>query len=310
MARKLTPEQVRRVCPPESLGFETTEGLETVSTIIGQSRALQALQFGLGIAEAGFNIYAAGLPGTGKMTAITAFLHGLAQDKETPPDWCYVHNFQDPYRPKALKLKAGLGIQLQRDMRKFIEDAQRDIRKAFESEDYIKRRDATSRVFNERKEELFKQLNQLAHDKGFAMQVSTMGILLIPMVEGRPLTEQEMLALSPEVKESIAKRREDIQDQMKDALAQMRSWDREMREQIEKMDREVVQFALGMLIEELMAKYGENPRHRRIPERGAGGHHRKQGPLPLPAGGPGDQPLRPPGHSPGLQKIRGERPGG
>jgi len=148
MIRRLNAGDVRRTCDPASLGFESTEALEAPSTIIGQNRALKALQFGLQIQNSGFNIYAAGLPGTGKMTAITAFLERVAKDKETPADWCYVHNFDDPYRPRALKLKAGQAVQFQRDMRRLIETAQTDIRKAFDSEDYGKRREATARAFN------------------------------------------------------------------------------------------------------------------------------------------------------------------
>ncbi len=259
MARKLTPEEVRRVCVPDRLGLESTANLEPVQTIIGQDRALQALQFGLGIQDSGFNIYAAGLPGTGKMTAIVAFLERMAQDKDVPPDWCYVYNFQDPYSPKALKLKAGLAVQLQKDMRKLVETAQVDIRKAFESEDYTNRRDAIAHTFSERREKLFSGLNQLAHDKGFAIQMSPMGMLLIPIVDGKPLSEQGMLGLSLEQKEDMARNREAIQEQLKDAMSQMRNWDREVAEQTEKMDQEVVQFVLGAPIEELTQKYGDTP---------------------------------------------------
>ncbi len=257
MIRKLNAGDVRRTCDPASLGFESTETLEAPLTIIGQNRALKALQFGLQIQNSGFNIYAAGLPGTGKMTAITAFLERVAKDKDTPADWCYVHNFDDPYRPKALKLNAGQAVQFQRDMRRLIETAQADIRKAFESEDYSKRREATARAFNENRERLFNQLNQLAHDSGFAIQMSSMGILLVPIVNGKPLSEQEVLALSPEEKESLTKRQESIQGHIKEAVTQMRSWDREIKEQIEKIDREVVQFILQTFVEELERKYSD-----------------------------------------------------
>jgi len=191
------------------------------------------------------------------MTAITAFLERVAKDKDTPADWCYVHNFDDPYRPKALKLNAGQAVQFQRDMRRLIETAQVDIRKAFESEDYSKRREATARAFNENRERLFNQLNQLAHDSGFAIQMSSMGILLVPIVNGKPLSEQEVLALSPEEKESLTKRQESIQGHIKEAVTQMRSWDREIKEQIEKIDREVVQFILQTFVEELERKYSD-----------------------------------------------------
>src|SRR4030042_3010337 len=133
MTRKLKADEVRNVCDPDSLGFESTEGLEPVQTIIGQSRALQAIQFGLGIQNYGFNIYAAGLPGTGKRTAIVAFLERIAKDKEVPPDWCYVHSFQDAYRPKALKLKPGTGVKFQKDMKKFIDSVAPAVKEALQS---------------------------------------------------------------------------------------------------------------------------------------------------------------------------------
>lgn len=259
MRRKLNAEDVCRACDPAGLGFATTEELEPPRTIIGQDRALKALQFGLQIQNSGFNIYAAGLPGTGKMTAITAFLERLAGDKETPPDWCYVNNFDDPYRPRALRLPAGQAVQFQRDMRRLIETAQTDIRRAFDSEDYAKRRESTAKSFNENRERLFSQLNTLAHENGFAIQMSSMGILLVPMVKGKPLSDQEVLALSPEEKEGLSKRQENIQEHIKEAAAQMRTWDREVKEQIEKIDREVVEFILQAFIEELGHKYSDTP---------------------------------------------------
>ena len=258
MARKLTAREVRRVCNPNTLGFESTEGLKPVQTIIGQSRALQALQFGLGIQNSGFNIYAAGLPGTGKMTAIVAFLELVAREKDVPPDWCYVNSFKDSYTPKALRLKAGTANQFQKDMKKFIETAQADIRKAFESEDYIKRRDAIAHTFNEKRETIFNQLNRMAHDKGFAIQTSAMGLLLIPIIDGKPLSEQDMLGLNPKEKERLGKLREEIQEQIKDAMSQMRNWDREGSEQVEKMDEDVVKFVVGAPIEDLTKKYGQD----------------------------------------------------
>ncbi|MDM8000815.1 MAG: ATP-binding protein [Dehalococcoidia bacterium] len=259
MIKKLEPQDVRRTCDPASLGFESTEALEPPVAIIGQNRALKALQFGLQIQNSGFNISAAGLPGTGKMTAIAAFLERVARDKETPPDWCYVHNFEDPYRPRALRLKAGQAVQFQRDMRRLIETAQTDIRKAFESEEYVKRREAIVHAFSEKRERLFNQLNQLAHENGFAIQMSPMGILLVPIVNGRPLTDQEILALSPEDKEGLSKRQENIQGHIKEAVTQLRVWDREIKEQIEKIDREVVQFILQTYVEELERKYSDAP---------------------------------------------------
>src|SRR3990170_4834880 len=101
---KLKPEQLRRTVDPQQLKIETTEHLERLEGIIGQQRAVSALEFGLGMQETGFNIFVVGPPGIGKMTAVKSFLEKQAARRQTPPDWCYVNNFEDPYQPKVLCL--------------------------------------------------------------------------------------------------------------------------------------------------------------------------------------------------------------
>ncbi|MBE0479934.1 MAG: AAA family ATPase [Dehalococcoidia bacterium] len=264
MGRTLTAEDVRRVFSPDKLGFETTEGLEPVKGIIGQARALQALDFGLEVSDAGFNIYAAGRTGTGKMSAIVAFLEKTAQGKDVPSDWCYVNNFQDAYRPQAIRLSAGKGIQFHRDMKRFIETARDDVKKAFESEDYTRRRDALAGELNERRQKVFSQLNQTARESGFAIQMSPIGILLVPVVQGRPLSQEEMLALSPGEREQLSRKQEGIQEKIKEAMNQMRTWEGDLSQEIDRMDLEVVEFVLGGRIQDLTRKYGgESPE---IPE--------------------------------------------
>ncbi|MBE0479935.1 MAG: AAA family ATPase [Dehalococcoidia bacterium] len=255
MARKLTAAEVRRVCDPDSLGFDSTQGLIPAETILGQDRALKALRFGLGIQDSGFNLYAAGLPGTGKMTAIATFLEKEAEGKEVPPDWCYVHNFQDPYRPVALRLKPGTGAKFQKDMKKLIESAQAEIRKAFGSEQYAKRRDAIAHEINEKKEQLYHQLNQQAHERGFAIQMSPMGVMLVPLLHGKPATEDAMLSLTPAERQGMTESREAVQEQITEAMAQVRGWDAEIAQEIEKLDREVVRYVLDGRVQELTKKY-------------------------------------------------------
>lgn len=121
MIQTLSPSQLRRTFDPKILGIETTEHLKTLEGIIGQKRAVSALQFGLEIHEKGFNIYVAGPPGIGKMTAVQSFLEELARRKATPPDWCYINNFEDSYQPQICQLPAGQGRALRGPDRQFSE---------------------------------------------------------------------------------------------------------------------------------------------------------------------------------------------
>ena len=111
MLRELTAEQVRHRCDPSLFQCNSTAELEPIEGIIGQDRALSALKFGLNIQKPGFNVYVSGLAGTGRTTAIKSFLEVMAAKKETPPDWCYLHNFHDSYCPKAIRVPAGMGLQ-------------------------------------------------------------------------------------------------------------------------------------------------------------------------------------------------------
>ena len=147
MTQELSVDMLRRICDPQKLGCETTEEMEPLETIIGQKRAVRALDFGLGIKETGFNIYVAGPPGTGKTTAVKRFLEEVAKEKAVPSDWCYVYNFRDSYRPSALSLPAGRAKEYRADMRALVEGAKQEIRRAFESEEYAAQREETVRKF-------------------------------------------------------------------------------------------------------------------------------------------------------------------
>src|SRR5512145_797909 len=99
MIRALKPEELRLRVDPASLEAKTSGELRPNVGLIGQTRATRALRFGLDIADNGFNIYVAGPPGIGKMTAVQAFVEETAKSHPAASDWCYVNNFEDPYRP-------------------------------------------------------------------------------------------------------------------------------------------------------------------------------------------------------------------
>ncbi len=107
MPRELTAEQVRQRCDPTLFDCNSTSDLDPKEGIIGQDRALSSVRLGLNIVKQGFNIYVSGPAGTGRTTAISSFLEALAAQKETPSDWCYVHNFRDSYCPRVLDVPAG-----------------------------------------------------------------------------------------------------------------------------------------------------------------------------------------------------------
>jgi predicted ATP-dependent protease len=259
MKSALSPEQLRRRIDPASLGVRTSEEIEPLEGIIGQKRAVSALHFGLDIQEMGFNIYVAGPPGIGKMTAVQSFLEELARQKETPPDWCYVNNFDDAYQPKALRLPAGRGRELQHDMKSLIEHLRRSVPRTFESEEYGARRSRMLKALDEQRTQLREQLNQKASKAGFVLEATPLGIAMLPLVEGKPIDEREMQALPAEAREAIDERRKGLQEEIKAVMKQLRKLEQAAKETVQALDRQVALHVVGGLIDDLKEKYRELP---------------------------------------------------
>ena len=257
MPRELSAEEVRQKCDPAIFGCESTKELEPLEGIIGQDRALSALNFGLNIQKPGFNIYVSGLPGTGRTTAIKSFLETLAAEKETPSDWCYVHNFHDSYCPLALRLPAGTGRELQKDMKGIVEQARRSITHALESKEYAERQAEITQELNKQKEEALNRLGKKARGRGFLLKSTPVGLMFIPARDDNPLTEEEFGELSPEAKKELAKNREELAAELKEVVNKLRSQERVVHKQIENMNHQVVSYSIGHLFKELEEKYSQ-----------------------------------------------------
>jgi len=255
VATKLSPAELRRTMDPTGFPFTTTEELPKLEGIIGQPRAVEALQFGLDIQDPTCNIYVAGPPGTGRTTAVQSFLEELARQKETPDDWCYVNNFADPYRPRACRLPAGKGRELAGDMKNLVERARQEVPRAFESDEYTSRVEAINEQLGSQREALLTKLGQEAQQAGFALQSSPMGLMIVPIVGGQPLSDQAFVALPDAAREDIRRRRAGLEDKVKNTMKEVRRLERQAQEQARKLDSEVALFVVGGLLEDLLEKY-------------------------------------------------------
>ncbi len=256
MVEELSYEQVRRRFPDDFLSCSSTAELEPLDQILGQDRAVRALQFGLKIKERGFNIYVAGQPGTGRKTAIVSFLEEIAKTKPVPSDWCYVNNFDDSLRPNGLRLPPGKGVEFQRDMDWFVTEMPKALKRAFESEEYAEKREETLKAIEEERDKLTKQTNLMAQQEGFILQRSPIGLLIVPVVKGRPISDQEFAQLPPRVQAEIKQRREALQNKMRNSLRYFRDLERKAGAAVEELNREVAVFAMDNLFATLLEKYG------------------------------------------------------
>ena len=162
MASELEPQALCRRFDPIDIPYATTEGAERVTGMVGQARAVAAMQFGIGIAREGYNIFALGPAGTGKRTLAVRSLEARAAARAVPPDLCYVHNFDEARKPRLLRLPAGAGSTLRRAMDRLVEDLRPAITSALEGEDYQRRRQAIEEEMKARPRQTLEELEARA----------------------------------------------------------------------------------------------------------------------------------------------------
>lgn len=253
----LPPSALYRHCELDQLGIETTAELEIDDGLIVQERAIEAIQFGIGIHHAGYNLFALGPSGTGKRALIHSVLQTRARQEPVPPDWCYVFNFSDAHRPRALRLPPGKGAVLKRDMDQLVEDLHRAIQGVFESDEYRTRTQAVEEELEERQEKTMGEIRELAKQKDVILLQTPTGFTLAPVRDGKPLGPNEFHALPQEERARIEQDIDSLQAEMRKALHQMPLWKKHSDEQIEALNREMASAAIQGPIETLAQKYAE-----------------------------------------------------
>ena len=149
----------------------------------------------------------------------------------------------------------GRGKDLQRDMRTLVEEATRDITRAFESAEYSQRREDTTPDFRREREHLFNSLNEHALDEGFLLQSTPVGLALIPHKDGNPMTDEELASMTAAERDRLGPIRETLESELKQVFDQVRRAERQVNDRIQQMDREIVHYAVGFLIQELKEEY-------------------------------------------------------
>jgi lon-related putative ATP-dependent protease len=254
-ARSLPAESLRRVCDPSSFEFETTAGLPGLSEVLGQPRAVAALEFGTGIASHGFNLFALGQPGSGRTTLIRDYLERQAAGQPVPPDLCYVNNFADSRRPVLLTLPAGQGAGFKRDLDGLIEELRTAIATAFEDEDYVRSRDQIVEELEARRRMEIERMEQVSARAGFQLLKGPGGLLLAPAAGGKIIAEEDLAKLSAEEKAQVARAREKVQREIEARVRALRGIERTARERLKSLDTDTVAFSTRHAVEDLREKY-------------------------------------------------------
>jgi len=256
---ELPPEKLRLECPPDSVGCETSAELGLAEGIIGQERALKALRFGVEMKAKGFNIYAAGVPLSGKRPATRNYLVELARKMPTPSDWAYVNNFENPFEPTALKFPAGRAQVFKKDLKSVMDQLKRSIPATLQSEEFVSRTASMTEQAVKERNRIMNSLAEEAQKYGYLARATQLGITIVPMQKGKPLSQEEFDALPPKVKTEYEKNRETIRTALESAGKQVNELDSKTVEDLRKLRDEAVHYAIGGVIDSLVQRYQDVP---------------------------------------------------
>lgn len=247
--------QLKNTCSPTDFNFQTTAELKTLDGIIGQERAVKALDFGLAVKMKGYNIYMSGPSGTGKTTYARNSAEKKAKTEPVPLDWCYVYNFQNPKAPIALSFEPGIGKQFKEDMAKLVSSIKKELQKVFQSEDFEKQKLAIIHNFEKGQNALVSKMDTLAAEYDFFVKRSDTSLYFLPLVNGEPLDEEGLDALSPEENEIIDKNSQILQEKTAPILREIQNLEKECDQKLEELEHKLGLSAIETPFQELTAAY-------------------------------------------------------
>ncbi len=253
--RKVHADDVDWSADMTGFGFSHTDELEPLDHIVGQPRALRALEFGLGVPHVGYNIYVAGASGMGKKGMIRAALEKRVGRAPTPPDWIYVNNFPEPDHPIAISLEPGQASQLKREIDELVDRLTAELPKAFQHDELRREKERVGQQFQERDQKLLGEIEEQASKNQMAIQPTPTGFVMIPLKEGEPISQEEADELSKEAREAINKREQAVADQIRQTMAQRRELDGELRDRMREIDRKVATEVIEPLVDQIATHY-------------------------------------------------------
>ena len=255
----LAPEALCWQCDPQQFDFTTTDELEDLAEFLGQPRALEAVRFGIGIRCDGYNLYVLGPPGVGKRAIVQRFLMEKSATEPKPADWCYVNNFASPRQPRALRLPAGRGAKLVRDVDNLIEELRTAIPAALELEEHRSRIQEIEQDAKDRQERSFQELAHKALARGLQLVRTPSGFALAPVHNGEVLGPEEFEKLSEEERTTIQNVVTELQHELKELIERVPGWRRDARKKIKQLNREATQYAISHALAQVKEQYTDLP---------------------------------------------------
>ena len=255
---RLKPDQLTNKCASESFEFKTTEELSPIRGIIGQDRAKNALEFGLGVTRKGYNIYVSGQWGTGRNSFVNMLTEEQAIKRSAPSDWLYVNNFKDPYHPIAIKVTNGQGKNIIKQVDRSIRFLRRGIIEIFSSRDYENAKQKLVEEYNIQSNSIVDKLNELGKKYGFLFSLTEKGIVSIPLKDGKPMNEEDYHSISQKEYEVLMSNSQKLSLETIDLFNKLRIEEENLRNKLKSLDEQMVRHLVKFHLESIKDKNKDN----------------------------------------------------
>lgn len=250
---------LRKRCDPACFSFETTESLIDHAGDLGQERAVEAIRFGLAMGHTGYHVFVLGDAGSGKHATTFRLLRERAAGEPVPPDLCYLHNFDEPLKPRLLTLPAGRGAALRTCMQTFIRDLGPALGAALDSDAHVERVESLQSAHKAREEGALRELGQACNAEGISLLQTPEGFVFAPTKDGEPLSPEAFEALPEDERKAIEARIGEWSDRLEDLLNDFPGWRKSVRESIDRAEREVLGPAVAHLLREVRDAHEDLP---------------------------------------------------
>lgn len=256
---KISLEKLKNYCDPDIFPYETTKDLKVDRELIGQDRAMEALKYGLSMKRKGYNIYVSGLSGTGKNSYSYIVAKDFANGKSSPDDWCYVYNFDKANNPIAISMEAGQGRKLKQLVKNSIKRIEEEIPKALSSKEY---EDRKNNIFNANKKlasDILSKLNEFAKEYNFMFKHSENGLLTIPLIDGKAMTDKDLEKLSEEEMEELGNTSMELTQKSYELIKSIKNIEEKLVAELETLKEDVVSLTATEFIGPIQVEYRNNP---------------------------------------------------
>ena len=255
-----------RQCSDDPFDFTTTKDLEPLDQVIGQKRAVEAIHFGLNMKGPGYHIFITGFEGTGRTSITRDILTKIARTRETPEDVCLVNNFDDPYRPRLMRLPTGSALFFSEKMARFIETLKIKLPRIFEEKPFLEKQKGFKESAAEVQDRIMSEVAADAERNGITIVTGADGFQAIPLKDGEPISQEAFEKLDPSVRSDMEKELVRVQQQMKEAVARIQKQTREMQEGYQQLVTETAGNLFSQEMDSLFADFNEWPRARKFLE--------------------------------------------